>query len=255
MDSAGCRHGATENGRRRAAPDAVAMMRSLEVVELHEPVQAVIERRPAGEVVPAKDHAPVLGETGLLQALHEAVGPGGRGLIRVGRMPSAAQAAANSALNSPPPSVSTRFTDQPACRTAGTTTVRKKAATAAAESSGRIRATPYELATSHAVTCHTLPTPLSLRRTVKGIRSAIPSDCAAPHRRAHCDDAPTHQGDERSPVHQSSLTLRSLDEFVGPQQQRMRNRQPERFGGLEVDNQLELGGLLDVLTFDPPEFA
>src|SRR5262249_2151951 len=76
MSSAGGRHGAVEYGRRGAAPDAVAMMGSLEVVELHEPVKAAIERRPAGEVVPAKDHAPVFGENRLLQALDEAVGPG-----------------------------------------------------------------------------------------------------------------------------------------------------------------------------------
>src|ERR671936_94480 len=76
MSSTGCRHGAVEDCRRSATSDAVAMMGSLEVVELHEPVKAAIERRPAGEVVPAKDHAPVLGENRLLQALHEAVGPG-----------------------------------------------------------------------------------------------------------------------------------------------------------------------------------
>src|SRR5262250_1004593 len=76
MSSAGCCHGAVEDCRWSAAPDAVAMMGSLEVIELHEPVKAAIERRPAGEVVPAKDHAPVLGEDRLLQALHEAVGPG-----------------------------------------------------------------------------------------------------------------------------------------------------------------------------------
>ena len=76
MSSAGGRQGAVEDGRWGAAPDAVAMMRSLEVVELHEPVKAAVERRPAGEVMPAKDHAPVLGENRLLQALHEAVSPG-----------------------------------------------------------------------------------------------------------------------------------------------------------------------------------
>jgi hypothetical protein len=59
MSSAGCHYGAVEDGRRGAAPDAVALMGSLEVVELHEPVKASIERGPAGEVVPAKDHAPV----------------------------------------------------------------------------------------------------------------------------------------------------------------------------------------------------
>src|SRR5713226_87502 len=36
-----------------------------------------------------------------------------------------------------------------------------------------------------------------------------------------------------------------LDDLVGPQQQRWRDRQAERLGGLEVDHQLELRGLLD----------
>src|SRR5262245_40555930 len=37
----------------------------------------------------------------------------------------------------------------------------------------------------------------------------------------------------------------SLDHLVRPPQQRRRDRQAERLGGLEVDDQLELGGLLD----------
>src|SRR5215831_15527395 len=76
MSLAGCRHGAVENGRRSPAPDAIAMVWSLEVVELHELVKAPIQRCAAGEVVPAKDHAPVLTENRLLQPFHEAVGPG-----------------------------------------------------------------------------------------------------------------------------------------------------------------------------------
>src|SRR5437764_11539271 len=36
-----------------------------------------------------------------------------------------------------------------------------------------------------------------------------------------------------------------LDDLVGPLEQRLRDGEPERFGGLEVDDQLELGGLLD----------
>ena len=36
-----------------------------------------------------------------------------------------------------------------------------------------------------------------------------------------------------------------LDHLVGPQQHRLRNRQPEGLRRLEVDDQLELGGLLD----------
>jgi hypothetical protein len=36
-----------------------------------------------------------------------------------------------------------------------------------------------------------------------------------------------------------------LDDLIRPLQQRPRNHQPECFGGLEVDDQLELGWLLD----------
>src|SRR5262249_47726423 len=35
-----------------------------------------------------------------------------------------------------------------------------------------------------------------------------------------------------------------LDDLVGPQQQRRRDREAERLGGLEVDDELELGRLL-----------
>src|SRR2546430_7011692 len=69
-----------------------------------------------------------------------------RGLIRVWRMPSAVQASSKLALNSPPPSVNTRWSDQPARRTAGSRTCRKKWVTAVCASAGKMRATPYELA-------------------------------------------------------------------------------------------------------------
>src|SRR5262249_28327262 len=36
-----------------------------------------------------------------------------------------------------------------------------------------------------------------------------------------------------------------FNDLVGAQQQRLRNRQAQRLGGLEIDHQLELGGLLD----------
>jgi hypothetical protein len=36
-----------------------------------------------------------------------------------------------------------------------------------------------------------------------------------------------------------------LDHLIRPAQQRWRDREPEGFGGLEVDDQLELGGLLN----------
>jgi hypothetical protein len=36
-----------------------------------------------------------------------------------------------------------------------------------------------------------------------------------------------------------------LDDLIRPLQQRLRHRQPEGLRGLEVDDQFELGGLLD----------
>src|SRR5438128_12262232 len=36
-----------------------------------------------------------------------------------------------------------------------------------------------------------------------------------------------------------------MNDLIRPPQQRLRNREPERLGGLEVDDQLELGWLLD----------
>src|SRR5215831_5908739 len=37
----------------------------------------------------------------------------------------------------------------------------------------------------------------------------------------------------------------SLDHLVGEQQERLRDRQAERLGGGQVDDEIELGGLLD----------
>src|SRR5215510_8397202 len=42
-----------------------------------------------------------------------------------------------------------------------------------------------------------------------------------------------------------SISLHSLDDFVGSDQNGLRDRQPERLGRLHVDHQLELGRLLD----------
>src|SRR5229473_4613900 len=46
-----------------------------------------------------------------------------------------------------------------------------------------------------------------------------------------------------------------LDHLIGPLQERWRDRQAEGLSGLEVDDQLELGGLLDgqVSRLGPPE--
>ena len=43
-----------------------------------------------------------------------------------------------------------------------------------------------------------------------------------------------------------------LDNFVRPQEERRRDRQPQDLGGLEVDDQLELGGLLESETGRTP---
>ena len=42
-----------------------------------------------------------------------------------------------------------------------------------------------------------------------------------------------------------TVTWRLLDDLVCPQEQRRRDRQAQRLGGLEVDHQLELRRLLD----------
>src|SRR5262245_21437006 len=42
-----------------------------------------------------------------------------------------------------------------------------------------------------------------------------------------------------------SISLCSPDDFVSPQEQRLRDGQTESLGGLEVDHELEPGGLLD----------
>src|SRR3989442_15540208 len=68
--------------------------------------------------------------------------------------------------------------------------------------------------------------------------SATPFPPAAPRRRAARPPAKT-------PARKETCAGSSLDDLVGPDQQRLGNRQAERPGGLEVDDQLELGRLLD----------
>lgn len=52
------------------------------------------------------------------------------------------------------------------------------------------------------------------------------------------EDAPTDYGDERSPVH-------LLKDLVGSDEYGLRDREPERLRGLQVDDEFKLGGLLD----------
>jgi len=51
--------------------------------------------------------------------------------------------------------------------------------------------------------------------------------------------------DEASPRDSAAILGFSLEHLIRPQQQRLRNREAESFGGLEVDDQFELGRLLD----------
>src|SRR2546426_6694985 len=69
-------------------------------------------------------------------------------------------------------------------------------------------------------------------------QSATPFPPAAPRRRAA-------QPPAKTPARRETCAGSSLDDLVGPDQQRLGNRQAERPGGLEVDDQLELGRLLD----------
>src|SRR5881628_887952 len=49
----------------------------------------------------------------------------------------------------------------------------------------------------------------------------------------------------RRPISRRIFAGRSLDNLVRPQQHRLRDGQAERLGGLQIDDQLELRGLLD----------
>src|SRR2546426_4821130 len=69
------RRGAVEQRRGRLASEAVALMRTLVVIEAHELGQTSREYRTAGEVAATKLHPPVFLENGALQPLDEPVRP------------------------------------------------------------------------------------------------------------------------------------------------------------------------------------
>src|SRR5262249_46717990 len=58
-------------------------------------------------------------------------------------------------------------------------------------------------------------------------------------------DVPTVPSISRRRNARRSISLCSLDDLVGSDEEGLRNRQAESFRGLEVDDQLEFGGLLD----------
>jgi hypothetical protein len=68
--------GAPEQGRRRPAKRAIALVRSVVVAVAHESVERPLQGRAAGEVAVAEGRASVFLENRALQALDEAIGPG-----------------------------------------------------------------------------------------------------------------------------------------------------------------------------------
>src|SRR5216684_4444636 len=82
----------------------------------------------------------------------------------------------------------------------------------------------------------------------RGFLPAALSAPAAPRRRA-----PRRGGSQ--PECRGTFGGPSLDHLIRPQQERLRDCQAKGLGGLEVDDQLELGGLLDreVAGFRTPE--
>src|SRR5215471_2294234 len=84
----------------------------------------------------------------------------------------------------------------------------------------------------------TAPAPAMNLRRSKGIMPLDPPN-AYPQRPGRASRAPVR----------CSVMLGSrpslLNNLIGPQQQRLRDGEAKRLGGLEIDNQLELGGLLD----------
>src|SRR6266566_1097617 len=72
--------GAPEERRWSAATNAIALMRPLVIVGLHEAIEASLEGRSTREVAAAEGHAPVLLQDRALQPLDKPIGPGMPGL-------------------------------------------------------------------------------------------------------------------------------------------------------------------------------
>ena len=54
-----------------------------------------------------------------------------------------------------------------------------------------------------------------------------------------------HKWPHTPSLHSVAAIYLLFDDLIRPQQQRRRNREAERLGGLEVDDEFELRGLLD----------
>jgi hypothetical protein len=87
---------------------------------------------------------------------------------------------------------------------------------------------------------HKRPPAPSLRPRPRAIRRP------APHAASPLEPQAQPSGTQpRTPEPRWSPEAQLLDDFVRPPQHRLRDRQPERLRGLEVDDQLEVRGLLD----------
>src|SRR5215510_9927824 len=64
----------------------------------------------------------------------------------------------------------------------------------------------------------------------------------------------TQPSDERTTVRSASAIMRSLDEMIGALHERLREREAERLCRLQVDRELECGGLLDRQVSGPGSF-
>jgi hypothetical protein len=71
-----CFSGAPEERGWGAAPEAIALVRPLVIVGLHERLETALQGRATGEVTAAKGHTPVLLQDRALEAFDEPVGPG-----------------------------------------------------------------------------------------------------------------------------------------------------------------------------------
>ena len=143
------------------APESIALMGPVVIVEAQEAVERTLQRRPAREVPAAEDDPPVLLQDRPLQPFDEAIGPG---MSRL--RPGVANAQRSARLIEGALELRAAVGQDPLNRPARATivrdtTVRRKVAAAVAVKAGSSHATPYEPNASQAVICQTLPTLLS----------------------------------------------------------------------------------------------
>jgi hypothetical protein len=103
-----------------------------------------------------------------------------------------------------------------------------------------------ERAPAHAAIC-TAPTASPSRRTLHApaIRPPTPDFAGSSLGRAPATSSRAESLGVLAGRCSGFAASASLDDLVRPRQQRRRDREAERLGGLEVDHELELGGLLD----------